>query len=72
MGRRANFEAVVTRLECPDCKSIFPIARRKRSQRKSGHIKDLWCSNCKKITKHIEKKDWEYSSLWSEENSNNT
>lgn len=69
MGRRANYEAVITQLECPECGGVFPIARRRRSQRKSGHIKDLWCAHCKKITKHIEKKEWEFSPTWSDENS---
>lgn len=46
-----------TKLQCTECKSIFELFRKTRKQKKFGHIKNLYCFNCKKITKHIELKN---------------
>lgn len=43
-----------TYLLCPECKNVFYLPRKKSHRRENGHIKDLWCFKCKKITKHIE------------------
>lgn len=40
--------------ECPECGHVFPIWRRIGREREFGHIKDLWCVVCKRVTKHRE------------------
>ena len=45
---------------CPDCGSKFPIPRAQSMRRETGHIKDLWCYNCKKRVKMIERKPNQY------------
>jgi len=44
---------------CIICKSNFPIPRIKH-QRERGHIKDLYCPKCGKITQHWEVRDVDY------------
>ena len=39
---------------CPTCKHILPLPRNKSVKRKKGHIKDLYCIYCNKITEAIE------------------
>ena len=40
---------------CVECgKKGIPVARSKSSQREKGHLKKLWCLNCKKETNHAE------------------
>ena len=51
MNRKTN----PTNLICPECGNIFTIWR--LQGRKIFHIKDLYCYNCEKVTKHIEVKD---------------
>lgn len=41
-------------LQCSECKEIHTIHRRRCRNRKKGHIKDIWCYKCEKMTKHIE------------------
>jgi len=52
-------------LYCVECKTMFPIARC-RKQRKKGHIKDLYCFHCKKVTKHFEVRsvDFTYKNVY--------
>lgn len=45
---------LISWLKCSECGEWFPIPRRESEKRKRGHIKDLWCVKCKKITPHIE------------------
>lgn len=47
--------------ECPDCGTKFPIYRSSKKLVKKpkkyyaeGHVKDLYCFRCKKVTKHRE------------------
>ena len=44
----------ISNLVCPECGHTFPIPRRKGSQRKQEHIKDIWCPYCRKVQKTIE------------------
>lgn len=44
-------------LICSECGNITPIPRKKNFERNKYHIKDFYCHNCDKITKHIELKD---------------
>lgn len=46
---------IISMLACKDCGSRFPIPRKSCSLREHGHIKDLWCYKCKRVTKFIEK-----------------
>lgn len=39
---------------CPKCKHKMNIGRKVSNLRKSGHIKDMYCSQCKMITPHVE------------------
>ena len=47
-------KTVTSNLKCKHCDNVFPIPRRKGSRRGSGHIKHLWCINCKDRTEHVE------------------
>ena len=49
---------VQTTLICNECGNIFPIMRKEAKQKKSLHVKDLYCPKCMKVTKHLETKDW--------------
>lgn len=42
----------ISNLRCTCCDNIFPIPR--IFAKEKNHIKDLWCPNCKQITKHLE------------------
>lgn len=39
---------------CQECGFKFPLPRRKFKQREKGHIKDIYCPKCNKITKFKE------------------
>lgn len=45
-----------TDLVCLNCGNVFTIYR-SYNYKKVGHIKDLWCYSCKKVTKHYEVRD---------------
>jgi len=47
---------VATRLRCRECETVQEIQRKIGHQKKIGHIKHLWCFNCKKTTSHEEMK----------------
>lgn len=42
------------KLKCEECGHVFPIARKMGKTKKEGHIKHLWCIQCKAETGHIE------------------
>ena len=44
-------------LICSKCGFKVTIFRKSNNLRETYHIKDLYCCNCKKTTKHIEVKD---------------
>lgn len=44
----------ISELRCTECGAVFPIPRKKHARREQGHIKDLWCYKCGKITKFKE------------------
>jgi uncharacterized protein YbaR (Trm112 family) len=46
---------------CPECKHSIPIPRRNNIKRKNGHIKDLYCPYCNKVTKMTEVKEGQYT-----------
>lgn len=46
------------KLECTECKNIQTIRRLASKNKKVGHIKDLWCIMCKKVTPHKELSDY--------------
>lgn len=48
---------VLTDLVCTECGNVAQIRRRCKRLREVGHIKDLWCYKCKKVTKHFEVRD---------------
>jgi len=47
-----------TYLKCLDCEGINVIQRKFSKKKKKGHIKDLYCHICKKITKQIEQSEF--------------
>jgi len=58
----------LSNLVCLDCGNIMMIQRKKSNLKKVGHIKDLYCIKCNKITKHYEVKEinkflWIYNDL---------
>ena len=44
----------ISNLYCTECNSKFYIPRMKHRKREQGHIKDIYCYKCKKITKFKE------------------
>ena len=59
---------ISTDLICLECGTIITIQRKQNHKRKISHIKDLWCYECEKVTKHYEVQDVE-SFLETETNS---
>lgn len=45
---------VVSYFVCPECSLEMPLPRMFSKMRKRGHIKDIYCPNCQKITKFVE------------------
>ena len=41
---------------CPGCHHVIPLPRKAKSERESGHIKDIYCPWCGKVQKTIEYK----------------
>lgn len=39
---------------CQECNSKITLPRKKSRQRNLRHIKDIYCTKCKEITKHTE------------------
>jgi len=48
---------------CVVCNNQFPIPRIKR-QRELGHIKNLYCPVCRKVTGHIEVREKDFILSW--------
>lgn len=44
----------ISELRCGECGAVFPIPRMKHKRREQGHIKDIWCFRCGKVTKFKE------------------
>ena len=42
---------IIENYECPECGTKFPIPRKGSKRRDKDHVKDLWCTNCKKTMK---------------------
>lgn len=53
-GSRQTAEQLI--YQCPECGNKFPLWKtmnsRNRERSKPGHIKDLYCYRCEKVTKH--------------------
>lgn len=49
--RRNRNECVISNFVCSNCNTVIPLPRNHGRQRKRGHIKDLYCPACDKITK---------------------
>lgn len=50
-----NKETVKSEFYCTECGNKgIPIARRIGQQRKSGHLKKIFCLHCQKETNHVE------------------
>lgn len=47
----------LTDLVCMECGNVAQIRRRCKRLREVGHIKDLWCYKCERVTKHFEVRD---------------
>ena len=46
-----------TALQCPECKNISYIFRKKGNLKKPGHLKKLYCPYCKKEVNQVEVRD---------------
>lgn len=55
---RRNF--TLSNFYCSDCGSTITLPRQKGSQREKNHIKDIYCHHCKKTTKHIEQRQFDF------------
>ena len=42
-----------SKLNCKECGSVFTVPRKRSRKREEGHIKDLYCVKCGKVTKHV-------------------
>lgn len=58
---RSNRSYTISNMICPDCGKAFPIPRLKSSARERGHIKDLYCPFCNKISKMLEIKENDFA-----------
>lgn len=58
MSKRQQYKSVD--LQCPKCKTIQSIYRRKANLKKVGHLKKLYCYKCNEYTNHIELVDKSY------------
>ena len=50
-------KCVKTDLICPKCGNIVTIQRKKGKQKKTGHLKYLYCYDCREIINHYEVND---------------
>lgn len=46
----------ISQFKCQECGHIIPLPRKKKREREKGHIKDIYCPWCDKVTKTIEYK----------------
>ena len=44
----------ISDLICSDCGNKFSVPRSNSRLREKYHIKDIYCPNCERVTKHIE------------------
>lgn len=61
MGRR---KTAPTQLECPNCKNIQIIQRKRNRMKEKFHIKHFYCYKCKEVTGHVEVKEDVYLPDW--------
>lgn len=54
MHKRGSNVTISTMVCCKCGQKGIPVPRRAGHERAKDHIKDLWCCNCKKVTKHKE------------------
>ena len=58
MARRTQL-ADPSEFYCTKCgKRGFDIPRKRGQEREAGHLKRLWCLNCKEEHNHVECKPW--------------
>ena len=50
--RRKKYE--IRKFLCSECGMINYAAKEAGKMTKKGHIKDLYCPSCEKVTKHIQ------------------
>jgi hypothetical protein len=55
MGRQPK--TVSELYECPECTAVQQIQRLLSSMKAPGHLKWLWCLNCKAATNHVKIND---------------
>lgn len=54
---------------CTQCGHYIPLVRKSRKQKEPGHLKKIYCIQCKKETNHAEVKskgDYTYNDFWAE------
>jgi len=54
--KATRYNYTISDAYCEECGVRTTIPRRKNSARKQGHLKTLYCWNCKKDTRFIEVK----------------
>ncbi len=47
-------KVVTKELKCTKCGRVVTIPRKASRNKSAGHIKHLWCTNCRKRTPHEE------------------
>ena len=45
---------IISPLQYSECGIRFSIPRKANRLRETGHVKDVWCYRCKRVTKFIE------------------
>lgn len=53
--RRQSYN--ISNFLCPECNHLIPLPRKRKSERETGHIKDIYCPWCDKVQKTIEYKE---------------
>ena len=55
---KIDYAVTSSRFFCTECgKESLPIMRKKGQRREAGHLKKLYCVNCKKENNHFEVRD---------------
>lgn len=67
MASGSRTRTAKTYLECPECKNIQTIHRKKGKMKEKHHTKHMWCPYCQEVTGHIEVKDEAFFPAWIQE-----
>lgn len=70
MTRQKNQIMVQSKFVCQECGAQMVLYRKRAEQRKLGHVKHMYCPNCKETTAFTEIKDWDRNVIFWEDYQN--